>query len=209
MNKVLNELQPLPQERYEGVNLNWLTLYVVGEVEKTRMELSFENIVVAAFRIFPKKFSLLGYPMFPDAKRVHDALWRCAYKDRKWLRGKTSQGFEFTERGRQVLQEAREALVGTVPQRKKTLSQTRRFERILDEVKRSPAYRRYEEGHRDAISEAECCHVLQGTLDSHRQVLLDNLRQLQHIADDLGRSDIVDLLNWLEGRFRAFLGKGN
>jgi hypothetical protein len=211
VNKVLDELQPLLHETYEGVGLDLLTIYAVGEVSERKMDLSYENIVVAAFRLFPKKFSLLGYPLFPDSERVHHVLRRHVYaKDRhkQWLRGKFAHGFELTEGGRQVLQEAREALAVATPQRKKVLSHTRRFERILEEVKCSPAYRKYDEGHRDSVSEAECCHVLQGTLDSNRQVLLDNLRQLQNIAIDLEQTDIAEFFGWLDDRFRPFLREG-
>jgi hypothetical protein len=208
LNKPLEELQPLPPETYEGVNLDWLTIYVVGEVEERKVDLSFENIVVAAYRLFPKKFSLLGYPSYPDAKRIHYALWRCTYKDRQWVRGKARQGFELTERGRRALQEAREALSGGVPQRKKAYSHTRRWEKILDEVKRSPAYSKYSQDQRDLVSQAECCHALQGTLDSHRDVLLDNLGKLQTIADQLEQSDLVEFFKWIEERFGAFLREG-
>ena len=169
------------------------------------------NIVVAAFRLFPKKFSLLGYPLFPDSERVHHVLRRHVYtkdRDRQWLRGKFAHGFELIERGRQVLQEARQALAVAAPQRKKVLSHTRRFEKILDEVRRSPACLKYVQGNRDVVSEAECCNALQGTLDSDRQVLLDNLRQLQTIANDLEQSDVAEFLSWLDNRFRPFLSEG-
>jgi len=208
VSKILDELQPLPPEKYEGIDLDSLTIFVVGEMEGRKADISFENIVVGVFRFFPKKFSLLGYPLFPDSQRVHQVLRRCVYKDRQWLRGKFKHGFELTERGRQILQKTREALTGGMQQPKKVLPHTRRLERILDEVRRSPAYLKNVQGHRDSISEGECCHVLQGTLDSNRKVLLDNLRQLQTIANDLEQGDIVEFLKWLDDRFGAFLSKG-
>jgi hypothetical protein len=64
------------------------------------------------------------------------------------------------------------------------------------------------QGERDVVSEAECCQALQGTLDSNRQVLLDNLHQLQTIANDLEQSDITEFLTWLDNRFAAFLTEG-
>ncbi len=208
MSKALDELQAIAPEAYEGVNLDSLTIYVVGEVGAREVDLSFENIVVAAFRLFPKKFSLLGYPSFPDAQRVHQVIRRCVYKDRQWLRGKFAHGFELTERGRQVLQKARQTLAGVTPERNKALSHTRRLERILEELRHSPAYAKFVQGKRAIVSEAECCHVLQGTLDSHRPVLLGNLRQLQNIASDLEQGDITEFLTWIDHRFGAFLSQG-
>ena len=204
-NRSLEELKPFPPHLYEGTNLNWLVLYAVGMLEERRIDLSFEHVVVAAFRLFPKKFSLLGYPKHPDAKRVHDALWRCAYKNRQWLLGKTSQGFAFTERGRKELEMAKQALKrGSLPQ-KKTFSQTRRFEKLLAEVRAAPAYAKYSQATPDKVSEAECCHVLQGTLDSDRRVLADNLTKLKGMATELDQKDIVVFMDWLESRFARFL----
>jgi len=205
-NRSLQELKPFPPHLYEGTNLDWLVLYAVGMLEEKRVDLSFEHVVVAAFRLFPKKFSLLGYPEHPDAKRVHDALWRCA-KDRQWLLGKTRQGFAFTERGRKGLEIANQALKGGSLLQKKTFSQTRRFEKLLAEVRTAPAYVKYSNGTPDKVSEAECCHVLQGTLDSDRRVLADNLTKLKGMAAELDQKDIAVFMDWLESRFARFLGR--
>lgn len=206
--KMLSALKPYPPELYEGMNLNWLVLVAAGTVEESRTGLSFEHVVVAAFRLFPKKFSLLGYPEHPDAKRVHDALWRCAYKNREWLMGKTSQGFAFTQRGRQELEVATKALEAESGPIKKTYSQTRRFEKLLGEVQASPAYGKYQRGDRDKVTDSECCHVLQGTLDSDRRVLRDNLDKLRQMAADLEQQDVAMFMDWLAQRFARFLEEG-
>jgi hypothetical protein len=206
--RTLDKLKPYPFEVYNGVNLNWLVLISVGIVEENGIDLSFEHIVIAAFRLFPQKFSLLTYPEHPDAKRVHDALWRCTYKNRQWLMGKTSQGFAFTQRGRQELEVAQKALRKDYRPTKKTFSHTRRFEKLLAEVKASPAYTKYMKGQRDKVSEAECCHVLQGTLDSDRRVLLDNLTKLKEMAAGLQEKDVVGFMDWLGQRFGRLLEMG-
>ncbi len=208
-NRSLQGLKPFPHHLYEGTNLNWLVLYAVGVLEERGIDLSFEHVVVAAFMLFPKKFSLLGFPEYPDADRIRPALLRCAYKNRQWLMGKTSQGFAFTERGRKELEMVKQALKsGSLPQ-KKTFSQTRRFEKLLAEVRTAPAYAKYSKGTPDKVSEAECCHVLQGTLDSDRRVLTDNLTKLKGMATELGQKDIVEFMDWLEARFARFLEKGD
>lgn len=207
--RTLDGLKAYPSRLYDGINLNWLILLSVGVLEEKGVDLSFENIVVAAFRLFPKKFSLLGYPEHPDANRIRAALvLRCAYKNRQWLLGTISQGFAFTERGRQELELAKQALQEDYLPIKKTFSKTRRFEKLLGEVRASPAYAKYFKGERDRISEAECCHVLQGTLDSDRRVLLDNLTKLREMATSLEQKDLVGFMDWLGQRFARFLQMG-
>jgi len=204
----LHDLTPFPPHVYEGINLDWLVLYAVGAIDERKVDLSFEHVVVAAFRLFPKKFSLLAYPDYPDAKRVHDALWRCTLKNRQWVLGKTSQGFAFSERGRQELELARQALKRGPSLQKKTFSQTRRIEKLLAEVRAAPAYAKYSQGTPDKVSEAECCHVLQGTLDSERRILANNLTKLTGMADELGQKDVVVFMDWLGARFARFLERG-
>ncbi len=202
---VSKDIKPYPPKKYEGVNLNWLVLIAAGVVDERGMALSFENVVVTTYRLFPHKFSLLGYPDYPDAKRVHDALWRCTDKNREWLRGKTSQGFSFTERGRRELEGARKSLEIASETAKPTYSNTRRFEKLLSEVLESSAFKKHAEGNYEQISESECCHVLQGTLDSQRRVLRDNWRSLSDIATDLKQDKVVAFLQWLGKRFERLL----
>lgn len=205
----LDRVEAYPASLYEGINLNWLVLVAVAKVEEVGLDLSFESIVIAAFRLFPKKFSFQSYPEYPDAKRVHDALFRCTFKNRQWLLGRAGQGFTFTERGRQELEVARRALqIEAQPARRKTFSQTRRLERLLGEVRSAPAYVKYSKGEGDRISEGECCHVLQGTLDSDRRVLADNLTKLKSMAAELHQEDLVEFMEWVSQRFGRFLGMG-
>jgi len=205
----LDKMQAYPASLYEGINLNWLALVAVAAVEEIGSDLSFESIVVAAFKLFPKKFSFQSYPDYPDAKRVHDALFRCTFKNRRWLSGRAGQGFSFTERGRQELEVARRALqIESQTGRRKTFSQTRRLEKLLAEVRSAPAYVKYSKGERDRVSEAECCHVLQGTLDSDRRVLADNLSKLKSMAEDLHQEDLGEFMEWVSQRFARFLGMG-
>lgn len=207
--RTLDSLQAYPSSLYDGVNLNWLVLLSVGVLEEKGVDLSFENIIIAAFKLFPKKFSLLGYPEYPDANRIRTALvLRCAYKNRQWLLGTISHGFAFTERGRQELELAKKALQKDYLPIKKTFSKTRRFEKLLGEVRSSPAYAKYFKGERDRISEAECCHVLQGTLDSDLRVLRDNLIKLREMATGLEQKDLVGFMDWLGQRFARFLQIG-
>src|SRR3972149_11679371 len=108
----IEQLKPLEVGKYEHVDLNHLVMYAVGQLETIGADLSFENAVVASFKLFPKKFSLLGFSSYPDAKRVHDCLFRCTFKTNQWLGGETRQGFVITDRSRAFIQEAENLLYG-------------------------------------------------------------------------------------------------
>ena len=201
----IEQLKPYNEENYRNVDLDHLILYAMGQLANLNVDLSFENAVVAAFRLFPKKFALLGYPGYPDSDRAMNCLNRCTLKSKQWLVGKARQGFIITERSKKYIKEA-ENLLGDVRQEKtKAPSQTRRKEVILAELISSPAYTKYIGGQSNNISEAEICHLLQGTLDSDRKTLKGNLATLKIFSEELNRDDIIKFLNWLDDKFQNFL----
>jgi hypothetical protein len=85
----IEELKSFGEAKYENVDLDHLIMYVISQLEKIGADLSFENAAVAAFKLFPKKFSLPGYPEYPDGKRIHDCLFRCTFKTKQWLVSRT------------------------------------------------------------------------------------------------------------------------
>lgn len=201
----IEKLKEIREDKYENVDLDHLMMYIMGQLEQIGADLSYENAVVAAFKIFPRKFSLPGYPEYPDSNRVEQCLWRCAGKTRQWLGGKARQGFIITDRSRLFIKEADDLLSGILYKKTKATSQTRRKESILTEVAASYGYKKYLKGEGDSITEAELCFLLQGTLDSSKETLKKNFNSLRIFADELARKDVVEFLDWLEERFKMFL----
>jgi len=200
----IEKLTIFDEKHYENIDLDHLVMYVMGELEKIQADLSFENAVVAAFKIFPKKFSLVGYPEYPDSNRVDQCLWRCTYKTRQWLGGKSRQGFKITERSRLIIKEAEDLLKGASPKKLKAFSQTRRKESLLSELYSSTVYKKYVGGKGSSITEAELSFLLQGTMDSSRELLKENLETLKKYAEELDNQEIMKFLNWVEVNFKDF-----
>jgi hypothetical protein len=201
----IKKLDPIDPAKYENVDLDHLVIYAVSQLEEIGADLSFENSVVAAYKLFPKKFSLLGFPEYPATKRVHDCLFRCTFRTKKWLGGKTAQGFIINDRSRKFIKEA-EGLISMPSSKKiKAPSKTRRKELIIAELIASPAYKKYIKEEEDAVSNADLCYLLQGTLDSSGELLKKNLESLTRFAEELERHDVSKFLIWLEDRFKDFL----
>lgn len=202
----LKGLKPLNTAQYKNVSLDYLVMYAIGQLQEMNVDLAFENIVVATYKFFPKKFSLIGFP-YPDSNRVGKRLWDCISKKKRWLGGKIHQGFVVTERSRFFIKEAENLLAGVSFQstRPKAASQTRRKESLLAEITASSAYRKYQKGQESSISQADFCFLLQGTLDSTPEILIGNLEALQKFAQELQREDILRFLSRLEDRFKNIL----
>jgi hypothetical protein len=76
---------------------------------------------------------------------------------------------------------------------------------LLAEVASSSAYIRYAKGEKDSITEADLCDLLQGTLDTSRDILRGNLLLLKKYAEELDKKGILVFMVWLEERFKKFL----
>lgn len=201
----MKKVKPFDSTSYGSIDLDRLVIYTTVELEKLGIELSLENIIVGAFKLFPKKFSLVGYPEFPDATRVEKSLWRCKGNKRQWIGGKTPHGYLITDRTRIIATQTEDQLSNPALRKQKIPSRMRRKESILKEVTSSPAYSKYMSGKGESISEADFCYLLQGTLDSSREALRENLVSLKKFTEELEREDVIKFLNWLEQRFKNFL----
>jgi len=206
----IEKLKPFDPANYDSIDLDRLVIYTAVKLQELGVELSLENIIVGSFKLFPKKFSLVGYIEFPDATRVEKSLWRCKGKKRQWIGGKTPHGYQVTEKARIIATQTEAQLSNTnLQKRKKTASRTRRKESILKETTDSPAYKKYISNQGDSISESDLCYLLQGTLDSSRQVLKENLTSLKKFAKELEREKVVKFLGWLEIHYKSFLNSKN
>ena len=97
MNDKIKELKSFDPASYEKVDIDKPVIFTTIALEKLGIELSLENIIVGAFKLFAMKFCLSGYPEFPDATRVEKSLWRCKGKKRQWIAGKTAHGYLVTD----------------------------------------------------------------------------------------------------------------
>jgi hypothetical protein len=202
-NKV-ETLKSIEHDKYLNVDLDHLIMFTIGKLNEMNVDLSFENTVVAAYKLFPEKFSLNGYEKYPDSNRIRNSLNRCTM-NRKWLGGKALHGFVITEKSRTIIQEAEKRIFGSTIKKKKATSQTRRKELIISEIEKSSTFHKYQNNGINKINEADFCFLLQGTLDTSRTILYNNLKILKLYSKELNRMEIYNFLYEMENKFSEFL----
>lgn len=203
----MEKLKSFETEKYKHIDIDRLVMYTAVELDKLKIELSLENIVVGAFKLFPKKFSLPGYPEYPDAIRVDKALRR-RHKGR-WIGGKTAHGFWVTDMTCEVAVQTEALLKGKSLKKTRPPSKMQRRESILRDVERSPGYKKYLDGNKESITEADLCYLLQGTLDSATETLRTNFSAILVYAEQLERKDLIEFFGWIKETFGDYLGLKN
>ena len=205
--ELVESLQQRTSNSYSSIGLDHLIVFTVDKLSAMNVDLSFENITAAAYKMFPGKFSMSGYPEYPDGKRVHDAIFHCTYKTKRWILGKKKHGYLLSEKGRIAVQETEKMLDGEVTTSRKgqTRSQTRTKEALFVEIRATAAFKKFSAGVIDTISDAEFCYMLQGTLDTSCEALNRNMDTLLVYANDLNDSEMKSVLSALQKHFKHLL----
>jgi hypothetical protein len=95
----LLQLSPYPKEAYETYALANLTAYSVFLLQEWGLVTSLENVSVLNHRLFPTKFSMVGWPQFPDVNRTNRSILQMRPKYRNLASSVTDKGVFLNERG--------------------------------------------------------------------------------------------------------------
>lgn len=189
---------PLNEEKYAQINKDRLVLYAAYLLEKSGIEPTFEKIVATSFKLFPKRFSLLGFPEYPDARWIYYSLWHCVYPSKGWLSGSTKSGYQVTPEGKTIVSETMKALSGKIFTPRKVASRQKRKEMyFLDLVEKSSAFQKYVSGKADDITEMEIRIVLRTRKDTPSDVVRLNFKKFQEYAEVADKGKILEFFGYI------------
>lgn len=196
-------------QSYEKLNLDELLTYCIFRLTSENKEATFERIVAKSFELFPGKFSLSGYPMWPDSARVNKSWLRCR-TDFKYIHGSVKNGFRLTEKGLEVVKKVQFHLDRPINERQLVDAASKkgrtREEAFLKEIMKSDVYQRYlKEGENASVTHFEFCDSLFCTLETPPKTLKENLAKLKEYSSRMNRNDVYDFLSFLETKFKRML----
>jgi hypothetical protein len=200
-------------EIYQNISLDELATYCVFLVLQEKKEATFESIVAKCFELFPQKFSLVGYPQWPDSARINKAWLRCR-TDFKYIAGSVKNGFSLTSKGLEIVEEVQKKLNRPFQEQyklhtRKAHARTRE-EQFINELEKSEVFKRYlEQRENTVISHFEFCDMLYCTLESSNKTLINNLSMLKEFAVKLNKKEILEFLLFAEKGFHNILHGGN
>lgn len=189
------------QGDYSSLDKDRLVLFAVNFLESRKIEPTFDKIVVATFRLFPKKFSLIGFPEYPDGRTIYYCAFNHCTLTKKWLFGNVQSGFKITERGRYFLDETKKMLEGkikpvrihqTIPRRKETT--------FLTMLKKSDAFKKYIYGKKEEITNSEIYEALKISSPSSKGLTQTHLERYFEYANRVNDSQVMKFLDFIRRR---------
>src|SRR5882724_11567490 len=167
----LDKIAPKDPRLFDDASLAALVTYSLFWLHEWELRRSVEAITVLSWRLFPSKFSMVGWPQYPDSIRATRSLLQCQPKYRNWLTGSASKGYSLNERGMQVARDLVEKLdapqthegeVFSVTPNDKSAARKANRARSIEperEVKEARKSRLFEKWRDDVMSERDLIHV--------------------------------------------------
>jgi hypothetical protein len=199
-NKELIFFKNLKSTYDNNVDLDRLIILAVDKLVKNNIEATFDNVVVTAFKLFPKRFSLTAFPEYPDGKRVHDCLWHCTYKTKMWLVGNAKSGYSLTNKGKYILEEAKKEITGQIKSDKKYVAEPvkRKEWYFITSIKNSSAFKKFLDNKKTEITDDEMLRTLMATNRTSHETLTKNFELLTKYAEKLNEKRVIDFLQFLK-----------
>lgn len=211
-------LPTYPAAAYEALDLNRLTVYTILLLRERSLAASIENIAVANHTQFPKRFSLIGFPEFPDISRVNRALLQLRPKYRNWATGNTRMGWTLTVAGEAEARAIQELLARSKEGSTKATNleqkvavdaasvRTIDFAGELRRLRESSLFKKAQEGW-SGVSTLEVFDVLGAYTHTPAPALKKRLRELRQFAVDSSERDLVEFLDEIATRFSLLFVK--
>ena len=214
----LGAIQTFSASTYSVIGLNHLLAYTVYVLKSNKQPVTFENIAVAAHKMFPVKFSLINYPQYPDAARVQLVILHLGPKYVGWLNGKKKTGYYLNSRGIQAVNEIIEKLnenklMGS-PVEEVDLSVAQNVEnRTAVEtrfayIKASKSFSSYQEGKFADINDVSLIwDAFQLFISVDDSTKAETYGNLLDTAKRIGDNSIIEFLTWISKNRPHLIGK--
>lgn len=201
------DFESYPEVSYASIDLTGLAAFAIRRLQELQIPITFENLVVTLFKLFPTKFSLEGFDEFPDAARIGRTLLQLGPKYRNWARGSVQKGFVLTESGI-----AKAAKVGTIlmsgasptevqlnrqQSRPRTMDLTKEMKVIED----SSLFQKWKAGQLSEGQSIEFFDLLGAYAYTPVRALRDRAQLLENAARELGREDVLEFLRSVRHHF--------
>jgi len=205
MEKRKKEFDPRLYMKIGLDDLVTVALYFILEGGETP---TFERLVGECFQNFPQRFSLLGYPQWPNAAVINKSWLRCR-TDKNLLTGNVAGGFNLTPKGKLLVEKTLARLnakpksgMGFKKGDKQTMSG-----RVVERIEKSPAYDKFQKTKSmDDITEYETSDLFYATMESNPETLLKNYEiMLQHLQN-YDREDLVEFIRKIREKFSYRFG---
>ena len=184
---------------YTNFSRDWCIVYVVDFLINNKIEPLLDEMSVAGLKLFPKHFSLISFPQYPDVRTVANTLWHCKDKQKAWLMGNDKSGYKITEKGKTILEnfiqnkkefQRKKEGYKSPPNRKEVY--------FIEAVEKSPEFKKFIQNKRFQFKVNDIKKIAMCTEDASDKIVSLNLYNLKEYAKRLDKEEVVNFMIYLE-----------
>jgi hypothetical protein len=146
--------------------------------------LSYEEIVVSAFQMFPEEFGLRGYPQYPDSSDIHKPLY--GPLKRKGLVRNADKRFALTARGVEVTERLARA-AGSIDEERLGERLSRPIEKEVERVLATNAVKLVAEDKQEKLLDIDFYSFLDCTVRTHYNEFLGRVSTVETAVKEAKR----------------------
>lgn len=193
----LEGIKPIDDSIQKKLSADICSLLAMSQLEGQGFKLSFENITVMAFKLFPSKFSLPNYSGYPDSHKIHESVTlHMQYTKgmtRHWAEGNPRQGYRITEQGRRELQRYQWVL-GKTTQKSGLKRLSEGDQKVLALVKASDAFKKHSTNESATITDEDVSFMLRFPVGEDPRKAAQALERALEVAEKASDKAALEVL---------------
>ena len=205
----VNELKMFEESKYSDIGMNELIVYTTFKLSKEKGTITREELVLGAFKLFPKKFRLKGHDNWPDSAVIDKRWLDCRHKE--YLSGTNTEGLSILPKGIELVQLTEKKLKISSNQNKYRKDNRTRSGKISTIMQNSDGYKKFLKNNNiDEINEFDLREILHCTMDSTQEILNQSYIELsQHLKASNENEMLVFLENIKKKYISLFISNKN
>jgi len=205
----VNELKMFEESKYSDIGMNELIVYTTFKLSKEKGTITREELVLGAFKLFPKKFSLKGHDNWPDSAVIDKRWLDCRHKE--YLSGTNTEGLSILPKGIELVQLTEKKLKISSNNNNYKKDNRTRSGKIVNIMQNSDGYKKFLKNNNiDEINEFDLREILHCTMDSTQEILNQSYIELsQHLKASNENEMLVFLENIKKKYISLFISNKN
>jgi len=196
----LEELQMLTENKYSDIGMNELIVYTAYKLCDDNRSITREELVLGAFKLFPKKFGLRGHEDWPDSAVIDKRWVDCRHLE--YISGNNKSGFTLLPKGHELVKITEKKLKISSNKKSKDYENRTRSGKIASIMESSDGYKKYliKESIED-LNEFDFREILHCTMDSSQEILNRSYSELIQHLETCQKTDLINFLKKLKDKY--------
>lgn len=190
----------LTENKYSDIGMNELIVYTAYKLCDDNRSITREELVLGAFKLFPKKFGLRGHEDWPDSAVIDKRWVDCRHLE--YISGNNKSGFTLLPKGHELVKITEKKLKISSNKKSKDYENRTRSGKIASIMESSDGYKKYliKESIED-LNEFDFREILHCTMDSSQEILNRSYSELIQHLETCQKTDLINFLKKLKDKY--------